>query len=67
MTVPWRLAQAAALLGLIGAGVALVAAPSLGLQLVWSAAVPVLPAVFLLGPALWRNVCPLATLGTGAP
>lgn len=61
----WRLAQAAALLGLLGAVVALVAAPSLGLRLVWSAAVPVLPAVFLLSPALWRNVCPLATLGTG--
>jgi hypothetical protein len=65
VTLPWRLAQAAALLGLLGAAVALVAAPSLGLRVVWSAAVPVLPAVFLLGPALWRNVCPLATLGTG--
>ncbi len=67
MTLPWRLAQAAALLGLLGAVVALVAAPSLGLRVVWSAAVPVLPAVFLLSPALWRNVCPLATLGTGRP
>src|SRR5690606_14925626 len=65
VTLPWRLAQAAALLGLLGAVVALVAAPSLGLRVVWSAAVPVLPAVFLLAPALWRNVCPLATLGTG--
>ncbi len=65
MTHPWRLAQAAALLGLLGAVVALVAAPSLGLRVVWSAAVPVLPAVFLLAPTLWRNVCPLATLGTG--
>lgn len=61
----WRVAQAAALLGLVGAVVALVAAPTLGLRAVWSAAVPVLPAVFLLSPALWRNVCPLATLGTG--
>ena len=29
--------------------------------------IPVLPAVFLLSPAIWRNVCPLATLGQGAP
>jgi hypothetical protein len=61
----WRVLQAAALLGLLGAVVALAAAPALGLRVVWSAAVPALPAVFLLGPALWRNICPLATLGTG--
>lgn len=61
----WRAAQAAALLGLVGAGVALVAVPALGLRLVWGAAVPLLPAVFLLTPALWRNICPLATLGDG--
>ena len=65
MNRTWRVAQAAALLGLIGAVVALVVAPALGLRVVWSAAVPVLPAVFLLSPAFWRNICPLATLGTG--
>jgi hypothetical protein len=61
----WRVGQAAALLGLLGAVVALAAAPALGLRVVWSAAVPALPAVFLLSPALWRNICPLATLGAG--
>lgn len=34
--------------------------PHLGLLLFWKVAVPVLPAVFLLAPGLWRNLCPLA-------
>lgn len=65
MTGSWRVAQAATLLGLLGAAVALAVAPALGLRVVWSAVVPALPAVFLLSPAFWRNICPLATLGTG--
>jgi hypothetical protein len=37
-------------------------APTTGLTLLWDVAVPVLPAVFLIQPGIWRNVCPLATL-----
>lgn len=32
------------------------------LVVLWNVVVPVLPASFLVSPALWRNVCPLATL-----
>lgn len=32
------------------------------LRWTWNVIVPLLPASFLLTPALWRNVCPLATL-----
>ena len=32
------------------------------LGLLWNVAIPVLPAVFLVNPMLWRNACPLATL-----
>jgi hypothetical protein len=42
--------------------VALVAAPDAALAVLWNAAIPVLPATFLISPTLWRNVCPLATL-----
>jgi hypothetical protein len=38
--------------------------PELGARLLWYAAVPLLPAVFLVNAELWRNVCPLATLSS---
>lgn len=36
--------------------------PEPSLRILWYAVIPVLPAVFLIHPGLWRNVCPLATL-----
>jgi nitrite reductase (NADH) large subunit len=36
--------------------------PPLGLLLFWGVFVPVVPLVFLVAPALWRNVCPMASL-----
>jgi hypothetical protein len=32
------------------------------LKLLWDMVIPLLPAVFLVNPLIWRNVCPLATL-----
>lgn len=46
--------------GLLIAG--LIWQPALTLKLFWNAAIPLLPAIFLFTPILWRNVCPLATL-----
>lgn len=58
----WRAARTAGivLLGVLLVG--LVTAPALALHLLWNLAVPVLPATFLVNTAIWRNVCPLATL-----
>jgi hypothetical protein len=42
--------------------VGLVMRPAVALDLLWNAAVPLLPATFLVSPPIWRNVCPLATL-----
>jgi hypothetical protein len=44
--------------------VALVLQPAAALHVLWDMTIPVLPAVFLVNPMLWRNVCPLATLNT---
>lgn len=60
----WHAAQilgVAATLGLIGG---LVAWPGQTLHLLWDIAIPVLPAVFVVNPLIWRNVCPLATLNS---
>lgn len=58
----WRSAQLFGLVltGLLIAGLWLDPQPTL--RLLWYAVIPLLPAVFLVHPALWRNVCPLATL-----
>lgn len=58
----WKLAQfsGVALTLVLLAG--LLREPELSLKILWNAVVPLLPAVFLLQPAIWRNACPLATL-----
>ncbi len=38
--------------------------PTLSLHILWDMVIPLLPAVFLINPMLWRNVCPLATLNS---
>jgi hypothetical protein len=38
--------------------------PALWLHVLWDMVIPLLPAVFLFNPMLWRNVCPLATLNS---
>ena len=40
----------------------LVFEPSRALRVFWYALIPILPAIFFVNPALWRGVCPLATL-----
>jgi len=40
----------------------LLRAPELSLKVLWNAVIPLLPAVFLIQPEIWRNACPLATL-----
>lgn len=58
----WTILQGAGLL-LTGALLAgLMARPAPTLRLFWQVVIPLLPAVFLINPMLWRNVCPLATL-----
>jgi hypothetical protein len=58
----WRLAQVFALLATFALVAALWVVPHTGLRLLWDVAIPLLPAAFLLHPALWRNICPLGTL-----
>jgi hypothetical protein len=36
--------------------------PKPTLHVLWDMVIPLLPAVFLVNPLIWRNVCPLATL-----
>ena len=59
---PYKVAQVIGL-GLTGVLLAgLIVRPTLSLHILWDMVIPFLPAVFLIDPMLWRNVCPLATI-----
>jgi len=57
----WRIVQL--VFWCVGAFIvsALLFYPSLGLLLFWNILIPVAPALLVLAPGLWRNICPLAT------
>lgn len=53
-------ARGTALLTTAGITVLLFTVPTLGLTLLWNVLIPLVPALLVLAPGLWRNVCPLA-------
>jgi hypothetical protein len=61
-TAWWRAGQIAGLVLTLALLAALLVVPDTATLLLWDAAIPVLPAVFLINPGIWRNVCPLASL-----
>lgn len=59
----WRLAQVT-LLALGGVLVLLLfVLPDLGIDLMWNVLIPAAPAVVVIIPGVWRNICPMATTG----
>lgn len=57
----WRIAQSA--VWLVGAGIlaALVFAPRFGIHAFWNVLIPVAPALLVVAPGVWRNVCPMGS------
>lgn len=60
----WRVAQVAGVALTLVLLAALLVRPTQALHILWDMTIPLLPAVFLVNPMLWRNVCPLATLNS---
>ena len=58
----WVALRSVAVLAAIGIAVLLIVEPSLGLLLFWGLAIPVVPALLIVAPGLWRQVCPMAAL-----
>lgn len=58
----WRLVQAALLGGATTILVLLVVRPDLGLIALWDILIPAAPVLLVIGPGLWRNICPLGTV-----
>ena len=58
----WHVLRAVSVLAALAMAVLLVTQPRWALPLFWWVIVPVLPAVFMIIPGLWRNLCPLAAM-----
>jgi hypothetical protein len=56
----WHLGRLLSVACAIALCVVLIVAPATGLKLWWRLAIPLLPALWLVAPGLWRNLCPLA-------
>jgi len=61
-TLPyWRVLQGVLLLaGALLVGV-LLFQPAIGLAIMWNVLIPIAPALLVMAPGLWRNICPMAT------
>ena len=57
----WRTVQTLLLVAGFGLVAALIWSPALGLNLLWNGLIPAAPALVVIAPGLWRNICPLAT------
>lgn len=62
----YSLAQALGLALTVVLLAGLLARPEFTLHVLWDMVIPLLPAVFLVNPMIWRNACPLATLNATA-
>ena len=56
----WRSAQIITWVLGVGILAALFFRPALGIHAFWNVLIPVAPAILVLHPGLWRNICPLA-------
>lgn len=62
----WQAVQFAGLAATIALLGGLLLRPAPTLHILWNMVIPLLPAVFLVNPLIWRNVCPVATLNAFA-
>jgi nitrite reductase (NADH) large subunit len=58
----WQVLRILTLLVTLGFAALLALNPGVGLRLWWGLAIPILPAILVIAPGLWRQVCPMAFL-----
>jgi NADPH-dependent 2,4-dienoyl-CoA reductase/sulfur reductase-like enzyme/ferredoxin len=58
----WVVLRVVALAVALALAALLFVQPELGLLLFWGLAIPVVPALLVIAPGLWRQVCPMAAL-----
>ncbi|MGE5926850.1 MAG: hypothetical protein ACM357_05815 [Gemmatimonadota bacterium] len=62
----WEAIQLAGILATVALFAGLWLRPDPTLHILWDMVIPLLPAVFLANPMIWRNACPVATLNAFA-
>ena len=58
----WGLLQVALLIAGMVLCMTLLLWPTVGIDIMWNMLIPVAPALIVVAPGLWRNICPMATL-----
>ena len=58
----WVMLRFGAVAATFGFAWVLIDAPQLGLLLFWGLAIPLVPALLVVAPGLWRQICPMAAL-----
>ena len=58
----WYVARVVAMVITLALAALLILRPELGLKLFWGLAIPLVPALLVIAPGLWRQVCPMATM-----
>jgi len=58
----WQAAQLVSVAVALGIVVLLVVRPEWGLFATWNVLIPVVPALLLVAPGIWRNLCPIAVV-----
>ncbi|MBS0308650.1 MAG: FAD-dependent oxidoreductase [Proteobacteria bacterium] len=58
----WHVLRVLSVLTALTMALLLIVRPHWALPLFWMLIVPLLPALFLIAPGLWRNICPMAAL-----
>ncbi len=58
----WRTIQYVLMLAGVALTLTLIYLPQVGLDIFWNGLIPIAPALIVIAPGLWRNICPLATL-----
>lgn len=58
----WAFGQVIAIVATVALLAGMIVQPDSSLRLLWYVAIPILPATFFVNTAIWRNICPLATL-----
>jgi hypothetical protein len=57
----WRIAQYAVLFLGMALLPTLLYFPAIGLNIMWNGLIPIAPALLVIAPGLWRNICPMST------
>ncbi len=58
----WFVARALVVAVALAMAALLIVMPEVGLRAFWGLTIPVVPALLVIAPGLWRQVCPMATL-----